>query len=98
MNFFSKTIWNVLSIFVLQDALIDDDNDPLDLQKLEKPFKKKTNSKSNKIQFMKSLTFQQEHLNKKIEVCKLIYYSQITYKVYHIQKNAKACCACLKRF
>ena len=57
------------------------------------------NSKNNNnIQYLRSLKLLQEDQHNKIELSKSNYYSQITYKLTHIQKNTKAYWALLKRF
>ena len=50
------------------------------------------------MQHLRRLELLQEDLHNEIEVSKSNYYSRITYKLTHIQKNTKAYWALLKRF
>ena len=57
------------------------------------------NSKNNNnIHYLTRLKVLQGDLHNAIEVSKLNYYSQITYKLTHIQKNTKVYWTLLKRF
>ena len=57
----------------------------------------KNNKNSKNIKYLRRLKLLQEDLYNAIEVSKLNYYSRITFKLTHIQKNTKVW-ALLKRF
>ena len=62
-------------------------------------YKSYRNSKSNNdTHYLRRLKVLQEDLHNAIEVSKLNYYSRITYKLTHIQKNTKVYWTLLKRF
>ena len=69
------------------------------IQEKNNVYKSYQNSKSNnKINFLRRLKVLQEDLHNAIKVSKLNYYSQITYKLTHIQKNTKVYWTLLKTF
>ena len=100
----NKNILNIVSNFIPRETLTVDDKDfPLFTKKIKNLIQEKNNvyksygnSKSNNnMQYLRRLKLLQEGLHK---VSKSNYYSRITYKLTHIQKNTKAYWASLKRF
>ena len=78
---------------------------PCDLQKKKNLIQEKNNVyktyrniiNNNNIQYLRRLKLLQD-LHNKTKVSKSNYYSRITYKLTHMQKNTKAYWALLKRF
>ena len=58
----------------------------------------RNNKNNNNMQYLRRLKLRQEDLHNEIEISKSNYYSRITYKLTHIQKNTKVYWALLKRF
>ena len=81
-------------------------NNPLGLQKKKNLIQEKNNvyksfrnsKNNNNMQYLRKLKLLQEDLHNEIEVSKSNYYSRISYKLTHIQKNTKAYWALLKKF
>ena len=101
----NKTILNILSNFIAHEtSTVDDKDSPWFrkknlIQEKNNSYKSYLNSKSNnKIQYLRRLKLLQEDVHNEIEVSKSNYYSRITYKLTHIQKNTKVYWALLKRF
>ena len=69
------------------------------IQEKNNVYKRYQNSKNNNnMQYLKRLKLLQEDLHNEIEVSESNYYSRITYKLTHIQKNTKTYWALLIRF
>ena len=103
----NRTILNIFSNFTPHETLTIDDKDPPWFTKKIKNiiheknnvYKSYRNSKSNNdTHYLRRLKVLQEDLHNAIEVSKLNYYSRITYKLTHIQKNTKVYWTLLKRF
>ena len=58
----------------------------------------RNNKNNNNMQYLRRLKLRQEDLHNETEISKPNYYSRITYKLTHIQKNTKVYWALLKRF
>ena len=94
----NKTILNILSNFIPHETLTIDDKDPPLVDKKKKKkiqlkdnvYKSYRNSKNNNnTRYLRRLKVLQEDLYNAIEVSKQNYYSQIAYKLTHIQKIQK---------
>ena len=103
----NKTILNILSNFIPYETLTFDDKDPPWFTKKIKNliqdknnvYKSYQNSKNNSsIHYLRRLKVLQEDLHNATEVSKPNYYSRVTYKLTHIQKNTKVYWTLLKRF
>ena len=103
----NKTILNILSNFIPHETLTVDDKDPPWftkkiknlIQEKNNVYKSYQNSKNNNnIHYLRRLKVPQEDLHNAIEVSKPNYYSQITYKLTHRQKNINVYWTLLNRF
>ena len=103
----NKTILKILSNFIPHETLTVDDKDPPRftkkiknlIQEKDNVYKSYQNSKNNNdIHYLRRFKVLQENLRNATEVSKLNYYSRITYKLTHIQKNTKVYWTLLKRF
>ena len=93
---------NILSNFIPHKTLaIDDKKIKIQkkiIQEKNNVYKSYRNSKNNNTHYLRRLKVLQEDLHNAIEVSKLNYYSRITYKLTHIQKNTKVYWTLLKGF
>ena len=101
----NRTIMNILSNFIPHKTVTVDDNDPSWFTKKKNLTQEKNNvytsyrnsKNNNNIQYLRRLKLLQEDLRIEIEVLKSNYYSLITYKLTHIQKNSQVYWELLKR-
>ena len=107
MFILNKAILNILFNFIPHETLTIDDKDlPWFAKKIKNLIQEKNNvyksyqnsKNNNNIHYLRRLKVLQVDLHNAIEVSKLNYYSRITYKLTHIQKNTKVYWTLLKRF